>query len=48
MSEAIETLAPEEMLTQEEIEEQLPKPVGLQGACRVTTSRRDVRGYRTG
>ena len=28
MSEAIETLAPEEMLTQEEIEEQLPKPVG--------------------
>lgn len=28
MSEAIETLAPEEMLTQEEIEKQLPKPVG--------------------
>jgi co-chaperonin GroES (HSP10) len=28
MSEAIETLAPEDMLTQEEIEAQLPKPVG--------------------
>ncbi len=28
MSEAIETLAPEEMLSQEEIEAQLPKPVG--------------------
>ena len=28
MSEAIETLAPEEMLTPEEIEAQLPKPVG--------------------
>lgn len=28
MNEAIETLAPEEMLTQEEIEKQLPKPVG--------------------
>nr|ASN63532.1 co-chaperonin GroES [uncultured virus] len=28
MSEAIKTLAPEDMLTQEEIEAQLPKPVG--------------------
>jgi len=28
MSEAIETLAPEEMLSQEDIEAQLPKPVG--------------------
>jgi hypothetical protein len=28
MGEAIETLAPEEMLTPEEIEAQLPKPVG--------------------
>ena len=28
MSEAIETLTPEEMLTPEEIEAQLPKPVG--------------------
>ena len=28
MSEAIETLAPEDMLTPEEIEAQLPKPVG--------------------
>ena len=28
MSEAIETLAPEEMLTPEENEAQLPKPVG--------------------
>ena len=28
MSEAIETLAPEDILTQEEIEAQLPKPVG--------------------